>query len=574
MLVSVVSCNSIRQSSLAKKNIIKTEFYNHYFNGSLKLSIRFFGGHRPVNPPLGNYKKHTPKVLKTYLRKELRHSSKYKMLFYSYSPGKVFGFYYIGLLHNHFQNDTCYKKEKSINNSIFFERNETEKIDNFLLKKYIIPLGKKDIIFYCFKKILFNYHTDSATLKNDTYAELMTLKTLSNFKPFDESTKYFSDSVNIAANLPGYATPLNALLKLQNENRDKADINLLNQYLFSEYAALDEIDTIRQLLYEQHTFKGNSIQNRSSDTLRVNNQFALPEILKEAERQKVMMINESHYDWRHRYFVTLLLDSLYKKGYKYLCMEALINPNEINNRKFPATDDGFYIKEPFMANLARTALKIGYKLIAYEDSTTNLEENLFHSPVDKREYYQALNLYNQYEKDTTSKWLVYAGYSHINKYRFGPQEESTMAKYFHEFSKVNPYSINQTQYCDIFSNKVAVDSSGKGKNYYYLRKDQINDSVLLKQSDLYIINNIHTIPYAARGVRKYHIHYDNTKGEDSEYFIEIFLKEEYFQNHHAIPIYIKRVSRVIFDKNVWLPENNYYLIVTDENDKIIYQSDF
>ena len=171
---------------------------------------------------------------------------------------------------------------------------------------------------------------------------------------------------------------------------------------------------------------------------------------------------------------------------------------------------------------------------------------------------------------------MYAGYSHINKLRFGPTEPSTMAKYFSEFSHVNPYSINQTTYCDIFNTKVPIDSSDNDENYYYLQKDQINDSILLKQSDLYIINNMHTIPYeisdTAKGVQKYHIYYNNGKTEDRKYFIEVFLKEEYFQNHHAIPIYIKIDSQNVFDKSIWLPKNNYYLIITDNKDKIIYES--
>lgn len=82
--------------------------------------------------------------------------------------------------------------------------------------------------------------------------------------------------------------------------------------------------------------------------------------------------------------------------------------------------------------------------------------------------------------------LVYAGYSHINKLKFSESEPSSMAKYFYQFSHVNPYSINQTTYCDIFSSKVAFHSFSNRENYYYLRNDQINDSVLLKQSELYI----------------------------------------------------------------------------------------
>ena len=577
LIIIFASCNTIKQSSYAKDNLIKTQFFLHYFNGKVKLSIRFFGGHRPVNPPLINYKTRTPKVLKNFLKKDFRHSGKYKILFYSYSPGKVFGFYYMGFLHKHLTIDTSYKKETTLNNSTFFEKTGVEKIDNFLLKRYIIPLGEKDFIFYCFKNILYGYKADSYTLQVDTHNELMTLKTLSSYTPYNEKTKDFSDTIALAADLPGYGVPLNALLKLRSKTKDQTYNSFLNQNLFAAYAAFDEVDSIKQLLYEQHTFKGNNIKNRSSDSIGVDNQLAIPKILEEAGNQKVIMINESHYDWRHRYFVTLLLDSLFKKGFKYLCMEALGKEDSINKRKFATSEDGFYFQEPFMANIARTALKIGYKLIAYEDTTGNLEEDLFNSPVDKREYYQASNLYEHYQEDTAAKWLVYAGYSHINKLRFGEAEPSTMAKYFYQFSHVNPYSINQTTYCDIFSNKVAFDSSGHPENYYYLQKNQINDSTLLKQSDLYIINNIHTIPYeipdTAKSGTEYHIHYDKEKSEEVKYFIKVFLKEEYFQTHYAIPIYIKRTSKNVFDKNIWLPRNSYYLIVTDENDKILFEND-
>jgi hypothetical protein len=214
---------------------------------------------------LKNYKKHTPKTIKAYLKKELKHTRKDKMLFYSYSPWKAFGFYYVGLLHKHSAIDTSYNKTISANNSTFFERKGVKKIDSFLLKEYMIPLEQENLTLYCFKKILKSPERDSFTLQENTYRELMTLKTGSNFIPYNKTTKDLADSVNIASFLPGYGAPLNKLIKLKNENKDTTYIGLLNQYLFFAYAAIDELDTIRQLLYEQRTFKGNNIKNRSSD---------------------------------------------------------------------------------------------------------------------------------------------------------------------------------------------------------------------------------------------------------------------------------------------------------------------
>jgi hypothetical protein len=577
ILVLITSCNTTRQSPYSKENLTKQGFYTHYFNDSLKLYIRFLGGHQIANPPLANYNKHTPKTIKTFLKRELKHTRKDKILFYSFSPWKEFGFFYIGFLHENSSDRDSFQKMESINHSVFFEKNGVEKIDTFLLKRYIIPLGQKELSFFLFKKMLYSQGTDSYTLQEDTHSELMSLKTLSDFKPYNKTTKDFSDSISQASRLPGYSSSLNALLELKNKNNDEAYIDLLNQTLFWAYAVFDNVDTIKQLLYERHFFKENNIKRPSPDTIVVNNQFAIRKILEEAGRQKVVMINESHYDWRHRYFVTLLLDSLFKKGYRYLCMEVLSNEDDINKRKFPTSEDGFYIKEPFMANLARTALNIGYQLIAYEDTTDRVDENLFNSPIDKREYNQALNLYRHYKKDTAAKWLVYAGYSHINKLQFSTTESSTMAKYFSELSHVNPYSINQSTYCDIYSTKVPIDSSGSDENYYYLRNSQVADSILLKQSDLYIINNIDTIPYEkmnpGNGYKPYQLHYEVGKNFDDGYAVQVFLKKEYAQNHHAIPVYIKRSFENIFNKTIWLPGDEYHLVVTNDNDKILYESD-
>jgi len=575
ILVLSTSCNTIRESPYSITNLTKQGFYIHYFNDSLKLNMRFFGGHQIVNPPLSNYYQHTPKTIKTFLKRELKHTQKNKILFYSFSPWKEFGFFYIGFLHENSSGHNSFQKMESVNHSVFFEKNGIEKIDTFLLKRYIIPLGQKELSFYLFKKILYSRNIDSLVLETDTHLELMTLKTLSAFKPYGKTTKDLSDSISQASHLQGYSSSLNALIELKNKNKDEAYIDLLNQSLFWTYAAFDNVDTIKQLLYEQHTFKGNNIKNRSSDTVVVNNQMAIPKILEEADRQKVMMINESHYDWRHRYFVTLLLDSLFKKGYRYLCMEALNNEEDINKRKFPTSEDGFYIKEPFMANLARTALDIGFQLIAYEDTTDRVDENLFNSPVDKREYNQALNLYRHYKKDTTAKWLVFAGYGHINKFSFNLSEPSTMAKYFSELSHVTPYSINQSTYCDIFNTKVPIDSSDSHENYYYLRNNQVDDSTLLKQCDLYIINNIDTIPYEKMNpgneYKPYQLHYNVGKNSNDEYAVQVFLKKEYEQSDHAIPVYIKRSFGNIFNKTIWLPKSNYYFLVTDINDKILFK---
>jgi len=84
--------------------------------------------------------------------------------------------------------------------------------------------------------------------------------------------------------------------------------------------------------------------------------------------------------------------------------------------------------------LVRTALKIGYKVVAYE-----AEIRISYL----RERGQAQNLYDQIlVKDPKAKIFVYAGYDHIAK--GGEKDEGKfMAQFFKDVSKINPYSINQ-----------------------------------------------------------------------------------------------------------------------------------
>jgi hypothetical protein len=135
---------------------------------------------------------------------------------------------------------------------------------------------------------------------------------------------------------------------------------------------------------------------------KVNDEDAIERVIEIAKTQKMLMINESHYDYRHRLFVTLLLDSLYQIGYRNLCIEdRSISPT---NKLLPSKSDGYYVAEPFMANLIRQAIKIGFSIHGFDTSANSIQE---------REAGQGANLYKLYSKDPNDKWLVLAGWSHI-----------------------------------------------------------------------------------------------------------------------------------------------------------------
>ncbi len=160
-------------------------------------------------------------------------------------------------------------------------------------------------------------------------------------------------------------------------------------------------------------------------------------IVNMAASRQVTMINESHHIPYHRLFTKSLLQDLYDAGYRYLALEALGGPNDsINIRRYPVQQDGFYTVEPLFADMLRTALKIGYKLVPYEDN-----EPCTQNCRAQRELHQAQNLHKIIRQDPGAKVLVYAGYNHIlEKEREGIQR---MAGHFKALSGIDPLTVNQ-----------------------------------------------------------------------------------------------------------------------------------
>ncbi len=149
---------------------------------------------------------------------------------------------------------------------------------------------------------------------------------------------------------------------------------------------------------------------------------AVDVITKTAERYKVVITNEAHYQPQNRVFTSLLLERLYKQGFRYLCVEDLSRDDtiykskedkELNNRKYPIKTTGFYMDEPQYGNLVRQALKIGYNLVAYEHYASDIKD-----PGERmmgREKGQAKNIAQILQKDPNAKILVHCGYGHLNE---------------------------------------------------------------------------------------------------------------------------------------------------------------
>ena len=164
------------------------------------------------------------------------------------------------------------------------------------------------------------------------------------------------------------------------------------------------------------------------------------DVLREAAKtHSVLMISEAHHVPETRALGRDLLPALRALGYEYFAMETLKYPlpervDRVASSTAAATAAGFYFMEPQSAGLARDALKLGFKLIAYEDETTGGGD---------REQIQAQNLFDRVLKDKPdAKVVVWAGYGHVYK-RPTASNHKFMGAWLWELTGREPFSLYQ-----------------------------------------------------------------------------------------------------------------------------------
>jgi hypothetical protein len=100
-------------------------------------------------------------------------------------------------------------------------------------------------------------------------------------------------------------------------------------------------------------------------------------LLKLAEKNDILCLNEAHVHVEHRAFLYSLLDSLHKKGYEYLFLEALSQKfglTEYNNPAItPKTYWGPYVRDPVLGQVIEKAKTLGMKVIPYHPTEDQID---------------------------------------------------------------------------------------------------------------------------------------------------------------------------------------------------------
>ncbi len=149
------------------------------------------------------------------------------------------------------------------------------------------------------------------------------------------------------------------------------------------------------------------------------------------ENNRVIMLNEMHFNPHSRAFVISWLEKCHQNGYRYLAAETLFAKDSLVNERRTVLlgKTGFYCDEPIFGDLLRTALNLGYTLVSYEGDGFGVD----------REVNQAKNLVeNILGNDPEAKFLLLGGFGHIAD-RNGWY---TMGRYFKEQSGIDPFTLD------------------------------------------------------------------------------------------------------------------------------------
>lgn len=284
---------------------------------------------------------------------------------------------------------------------------------------------------------------------------------------------------------------------------------------------------------------------------------ALSAISDIADTCRVIMLNEAHSDPMCRVVATSILDTLYKKGFRHLMVEALAD-TLLNIRKYPVQLSGLYTNEPMFSNFLRKAVKVGFKVYPYES------EGMPGETPDQREHQQAYNIHAVVSADKDAKVLVYAGHGHINK------KIGRMAYIFRKISGINPFCINQAVNDE---NQESLGAFKKGLTTPSVFYDRLDNTFLVAEEQKKEIDATIVFPEAATkdgftewslkaGNLPFRVRLNGKQFTDKN--LQIVRKEEVMGNRlgESVPV----INLVLKKKNnftVYLDSGIYYLQVFD-----------
>lgn len=173
---------------------------------------------------------------------------------------------------------------------------------------------------------------------------------------------------------------------------------------------------------------------------------AIDAIVDAARTRRVVMLNESHQDQRHRAFALRLARELRKIGYTHLGAETFsAQVNESMEDGAPDGKSGLYTADPLFADFVRQSKKLGFVLFPYEQRPEQRPAGA-NGPMlglASREQAQADNIRRILSADSRARIFIYAGGSHPMEVADANGNE-WMALRLKRATAADPLTIDQT----------------------------------------------------------------------------------------------------------------------------------
>jgi len=530
-LILIIFILSLSSSCKSIKEYRKYNYFNgsEFYNDTLNISGRFFGDIKYYNPIKNEIKKNIKGIRPINYKNLLVHGKALSSPKYN-----VYLFYKTNF------NETL-SKEKNINDTLLL--NDIE--NNLVL--YRKTLDNK-AIFVLLKSI---------GISNSNLSILQDGKSIINSMKFDNSIK---DELTYMKIFNTYKEESNILYVMN--KFDKAPIRKTKKNEWMKFQLLatilskdNEYYRYEKLIEKFEIGKKAYLSNviKEIKDLSVNDS-AIKEISKISKNERVVMLNEMHWKPEHRIFASKLLIPLKKNGYKYLAIEAVDKEQDslLNIRKYPIKSTGYYTSEPNFGLFIREAISLGYRIIGYDDFST-----------DDREKAQALNIATIFDKDPNAKVFVYAGIDHILE-KSKSNSIRRMAEIFKEKTGINPLTIDQVELVANTNNKLTLLKSN-----LLIKDKKINTNV-----DFFIINNIENSfnTFFKNNTVSFSIQDKSLiKYNEQEVLISLYFQDEYEKHKSSSIPLLNRIKQVKNNQiNVLLPIGKYHLVIKDvENNRIL-----
>ena len=222
---------------------------------------------------------------------------------------------------------------------------------------------------------------------------------------------------------------------------DESETSLLKQFLATFYSFVGDYSEADS--YYLRIASPENVTKHVQKGAKISFSDAPAMIAQMAAVRRAVFINENHGEPVTRVLPILLLPMLKAEGFTYLALETLNRKGGIDNggcidttdvdlcrRGYPLdlVETGVYSHEPVYGELIRTAIKLGFHLVAYDEEA---------STDELRDREEAERLARLFAKHPGSKMLVVAGFDHVAK------ESTNMANVFRDLTGIDPLTIDQ-----------------------------------------------------------------------------------------------------------------------------------